>query len=83
MANMKNKKNPNPEHASSPKRAKPELTDNAHQKTVSGKSQSGPDDKRGKTGGGNQATRQNASRGGSSGNATENARSEQTDDDRG
>ena len=83
MANMKNKKNPNPEHASAPKRGKPERTDNSHQKTVSGKNQSGPADKVGKTAGGNKGTRQNASRGGSSGNATENARSEQTDDNEG
>jgi hypothetical protein len=66
MANMANKKNPNPKKANVPKRAKPETTDNAHQKTVGGKNQRGPADKVGKTG--NQATRAKGSRGGSSRN---------------
>jgi hypothetical protein len=67
MANMANKKNPNPKKAGTPKRAKPEVTDNNHQKTVGGKNQHGPADKVGKTG--NQATRDHGSPGGSAGNA--------------
>ena len=63
MANMKNKKNPSPEHASSPKRAEPEPTDNDHQKTVSGKNQQGPADKAGKDAGGNQGSKGQNQRG--------------------